>query len=69
MPASYVSLAWGLLLGKVPRFTPAAVKALQAHRLVSHEKATRELGYRPRPFEETVRDVLEWFSRAGLLEG
>jgi dihydroflavonol-4-reductase len=39
------------------------------HRSISHEKATRELGYAPRPFEETVRDTMDWFRRAGMLDG
>ncbi len=67
--ASYPSLGWGKLRGKVPKFTPAAVRSVQMHRHISHEKATDELGYRPRPFEDTVRDTLEWFRRAGMLAG
>jgi dihydroflavonol-4-reductase len=67
LPASYFSLAWGLLSGKVPLFTPAAVHALRSHHRVSSEKAVRELGYRPRPFSETIRDTLEWFRGAGML--
>jgi dihydroflavonol-4-reductase len=65
--ASWFSLGWGALSGKTPKFTPAAIRAIQSHRYISHEKAVRELGYQPRPFEETVRDTLEWFREAGLL--
>jgi len=68
MLASYGSLAWGLVRGKVPKFTPGAVRSIQMHRYISHAKANRELGYRPRPFEETVRDTLAWFAEAGMLE-
>ena len=68
MAASYGSLAWGKLLGKTPKFTPGAVRSIQMHRNISHAKATRELGYNPRPFEETVRDTLAWFAEAGMLE-
>jgi dihydroflavonol-4-reductase len=67
--ASWFSLGWGRLLGKAPKFTPAAIIAIQSHRLISHEKATRELGYEPRPFEETMRDTMEWFRSAGMLDG
>jgi len=67
--ASWFSLGWGKLRRKAPKFTPAAITAIQSHRLISHEKATRELGYEPRPFEETMRDTLEWFRKAGMLEG
>jgi dihydroflavonol-4-reductase len=68
MLASYGSLAWGKLLGRTPKFTPGAVRSIQMHRNISHAKATRELGYNPRPFEETVRDTLAWFAEAGMLE-
>jgi len=67
MLASFGSLAWGKLRGKTPKFTPGAVRSIQMHRHISHAKATRELGYQPRPFEETVRDTLAWFAEAGML--
>jgi dihydroflavonol-4-reductase len=65
--ASWFSLGWGMLRGRTPKFTPAAIRAIQSHRYISHEKAVRELGYHPRPFEETVRDTLEWFQQAGMI--
>jgi dihydroflavonol-4-reductase len=65
--ASWFSLGWGRLRGTTPKFTPAAITALKSHRLISHEKASRELGYQPRAFEETVRDTMEWFRQAGML--
>ena len=65
--ASVFSLGWGRLRGVTPKFTPAAIEALQSHRRISHDKATRELGYSPRPFEETVQDTMEWFRGAGML--
>jgi dihydroflavonol-4-reductase len=65
--ASWFSLGWGRVRGVAPKFTPAAVSALSSHRLISHGKAARELGYEPRPFEETVRDTLEWFGESGML--
>ena len=69
MPVAYLSLAWGRLQGKVPKFSPGAVRSIQMHRHISHAKASRELGYQPRPFEDTVRDTLEWFKEAGLTDG
>ncbi len=68
-PASVFALAWGLALGREPLFTPAAVRALSGHQLVSGEKAASELDYHPRPFEETVYDTLEWFLREGAWKG
>ena len=56
-----------LITGHTPVFTRYSVEALASHRLVSHEKATRELGYRPRPFCQTLRDTFLWFKQQGLL--
>ena len=66
--ASVFALAWGRLRGKKPKFTPAAVEAIGMHRRISGEKARRELGYQPRPFEQTLSDTLAWFAAEGLLE-
>lgn len=62
-----LALAWSRLSGTRPLFTPAALHALRNHRRVSHERAARELGWAPRPLEETVADTFEWFRRAKLL--
>ena len=48
------------LVGRSTAFTPEAVEALQHHRWVSHAKASRELGYRPRPLRETLADTIAW---------
>jgi len=55
------------LLRREPLFTGYAVSALAQHRFVSHARATRELGYQPRPFEQTLTDTLEWFRANGYL--
>lgn len=65
--ASYGSLAWGRLHGTIPKFTPGAIRSIRNHQRINHDKATRELGYAPRPFETTVRDTLDWFEKAGML--
>lgn len=65
--ASVFSLTWGRLRGKIPKFTPAAVRSVRMHRHISCDKARRELGYQPRPFEETLRDTFAWFAEQGLL--
>jgi len=50
-----------------PLYTRASLRALRANRDVCHGLATRELGYEPRPFRETIADTLRWFDEAGLL--
>lgn len=53
---------------KKPLYTRDSLYTLRtSHKNISHTKATQELGYNPRPFEETLRDTLEWFQNQGLL--
>ena len=50
-----------------PLFTSVSLHALRGNRDIRHERASRELGYRPRPFEETLKDTLNWFVETGRL--
>jgi len=67
LPA-YFTLAYSKLRKVTPKFTPQAIAALQRHRYISHEKATRELGHSPRPIEVTIRDTLDWFKAQAMLD-
>lgn len=62
----FVAIA-GKLKGKSPLYTRFSLRALESNRNMSHEKASRELGYRPRPFRETIADTLQWFRDNGRL--
>jgi dihydroflavonol-4-reductase len=54
--------AWARLTGNKPLYTRESVKILKsAHSGISSEKAARELGYKARPFEETLKDTITWF--------
>jgi len=44
--------------------TPTALEPLGGNRRVSRALVMRDLGYRPRPLPETVRDTLAWFGAA-----
>lgn len=44
-----------------PRFTPYSLDVLRSNANISHAKATRELGYAPRPLYESIRDAVKWF--------
>ncbi|MGE5374305.1 MAG: NAD-dependent epimerase/dehydratase family protein [Bacteroidota bacterium] len=44
-----------------PRFTPYSLEVLRSNSNISHAKASRELGYRPRPLYESIRDSVRWF--------
>ena len=43
-------------------FTRYALETLVSNSQVSGEKAERELGFRPRPMEETIRDTVRWLA-------
>lgn len=64
--APFVS-AFDRLNGRQPLYTGYSLETLCGHRNISHRKATGELGYNPRPLEETIFDTLRWFGEAGLL--
>jgi len=66
--AAPFAFAFSRWTGRTALFTPESLGALRANRRISHDKATRELGYAPRPLAETVRDAYAWFRAAGLLE-
>jgi len=53
--------------GKRPLYTSVSLQSLRGNWNISHQKATRELDYHPRPFRETVIDTLRWFEEAGRL--
>ncbi len=65
---SYCSLGIAKILGSAPKLTPYSLKTVRAGYAVSHEKASRELGYAPRPIEETIKDTLDWFASQGMIE-
>lgn len=53
------------LTNRPPRFTPYALEVLQSNASISHAKASRELGYHPRPLYESIRDTVTWFLSKG----
>ncbi|HUI73081.1 MAG TPA: NAD-dependent epimerase/dehydratase family protein [Spirochaetia bacterium] len=62
-----VSSFFSLLFAKEPLFTGYSLGALRGNRLISHQRAHRELGYQPRDLEETARDTWRWFTEKGLV--
>jgi dihydroflavonol-4-reductase len=51
--------------GSQPIYTVAMLNALRSNRQISHARATKDLGYAPRPFEQTLKDTLNWFAEQG----
>ena len=50
-----------------PLFTAHALNSLCGNPLISHVRASRDLGYSPRRLEDTVADTVAWFAERGLL--
>jgi dihydroflavonol-4-reductase len=48
-------------------YTRESLHALTHSPQVSSRKAAEELGHRPRPVEETIGDIYDWFSENDLL--
>lgn len=44
-----------------PQFTPYSIKTVFSNSVVSHAKATVELGYHPRKVRVSIRDTIHWF--------
>ena len=56
-------------LGVPPLLSSEALEILSGGVSFSHDKASRELGYVPRPLESTVKDTIAWFREQGMLDG
>ena len=51
-----------------PLYTTESLAIIKhSHRMISSDKARNELGFEPRPPEDTIRDTLEWFKNNGYL--
>ena len=55
----FVELA-ARISGHRPLYTAYSLRVLGSNGLFSHEKATQELGYAPRPWQKTVDDTVSW---------
>jgi dihydroflavonol-4-reductase len=59
--AGVAGTALANVTGNPPRVSLEAVRMAKQKVWVSHEKATRELGYKPRPAREALVDAVHWF--------
>ncbi|OUM68090.1 hypothetical protein PIROE2DRAFT_4377 [Piromyces sp. E2] len=56
------------LNGTTPMFTTFSIYNLSRNNEYDSSKARKELGYRTRPFRETIKDEVQWFKDAGFVE-
>lgn len=65
LPAAYalaaISTAKAKLTGSDERLTLNALRLMRAEAPVDHGKAERELGWHPRPVEESIREAARWW--------
>ncbi|HLK63795.1 MAG TPA: hopanoid-associated sugar epimerase [Bryobacteraceae bacterium] len=63
--AGACSTAWASLTGNPPRVPLNGVRMARKKMWVTHEKATRELGFQPGPAEAALTRAVEWFQARG----
>jgi len=52
---------------KGAQITPYSIRTLQSNCNISHGKATKELGYKPRSIKESIYDQYTWFKENGYI--
>jgi dihydroflavonol-4-reductase len=63
--AGLASTAWARLTGREPLVALDAVRLASKKMFVTHEKASRELGYAPSGVDDALRRAVEWFRGNG----
>jgi dihydroflavonol-4-reductase len=65
LPVTYALAAAGTLKGKLQgtdeRLSLRSLQLMRAEAAVDHSKATRELGWQPRPVEESIREAAQFW--------
>lgn len=66
-PVAFLAEAWARRTGRAPLLTLDGLRMAKRHMYFSSDKAERELGYRPRPYAEGIKDAIAWFRAEGRL--
>lgn len=67
LPLAHAAERWARVSGREPLLTVAGVELSRKHMYFSHARATRELGYSPRPAQAALEDAVRWFDEHGYL--
>jgi len=65
--AGILSSFYYRLLRRKPVFTAYSIDVLRSNSLVSSARAREELGFTSRPWQDSIRDHVEWFRTEGIL--
>lgn len=65
--AGVVTTGWSRISGKPPLAPLDAVRMAKQKMFVSHEKAKRELGYKPGPVDAALKRSVDWFYANGYV--
>jgi dihydroflavonol-4-reductase len=55
------------LIRRRPVFTAYSIDVLRSNSQVSSARAREELGFKTRPWQESIHDHVEWFRVEGML--
>ena len=68
LPIAYLAEGWARLSGRgEPLITVDGVKLSKKKMFFSSARAERELGFRPGPVEEALRNAVNWFRQNNYL--
>jgi dihydroflavonol-4-reductase len=65
--AGVLASAYYWILRRRPVFTAYSIDVLRSNSRVSSRRAREELGFTTRPWQESIRDQVEWFRKEGML--
>jgi dihydroflavonol-4-reductase len=67
VPIAYMAEAAAWITGREPFATLDGLRMSEHRMFFTAAKATRDLGFRARPYREALADAIEWFGEAGYL--
>jgi dihydroflavonol-4-reductase len=65
--AGILASAYYRILRRRPVFTAYSIDVLRSNSLVSSARARKELGFTTRPWQESIRDQIDWFRKEDML--
>ena len=65
--AGVLATSYYRLLRRRPVFTAYSIDVLRSNSQVSSARACKEIGFTTRPWQDSIRDQVEWFRTAGML--